>query len=218
MKILISYRRADEAIAATMLHEKLAEIFGGEKVFMDVDAIPAGRDFRQYLEGEVAKADVVLVVIGAKWLNLCDSEGRRRIDQPTDWVHIEIAAALKREIPVIPLLVGDAKMPTEAELPEPLCGLAYRQALPLRSGRDFHKDVGVLRHEIERTCGVTAVQPVEHPRLGRQTLVGQPIMMSRSRSPLVTATPELGEHTDQVLAELGYDASEIGALRADGIV
>ena len=61
-------------------------------------------------------------------------------------------------------------------------------------------------------------QTVEHPRLGRQTLVGQPIMMSRSSSPLVTATPELGEHTDQVLAELGYDASEIGALRADGIV
>jgi hypothetical protein len=87
---------------------------------MDVDAIPAGQDFRKHLENEVAKCDIVLAVIDGSWLDARDADGRRRLDLPSDWVHIELQTALARKIPVIPLLVAGAKMPREADLPEQL--------------------------------------------------------------------------------------------------
>src|SRR5215469_15537798 len=148
-RILVSYRRADTAYPATTLHAKLAEAFGVEDGFMDVNAIPAGRDFRKHLEQAVARCDVVLAVIDEHWLDAREADGRRRLDVPTDWVRIELETALARDIPVIPLLVAGAHSPVEAELPEPLRELAYRQALFLRPGRDFQHDVDVLRQEIE---------------------------------------------------------------------
>src|SRR5262249_43271237 len=151
-RILVSYRRADTAYLATTLHEKLAQAFGLDNVFMDVNAIPAGRDFRRHLEQAVAKCDVVLAVIDERWLDAREADGRRRLDLPTDWVRIELETALARDIPVIPLLVAGAKTPVEAELPESLRELAYRQALLLRPGRDFQHDMDMLRQEIERTC------------------------------------------------------------------
>jgi formylglycine-generating enzyme required for sulfatase activity len=151
-RIFVSYRRDDTGYVATALHEKLAARFGGGSVFMDVDAIPAGRNFRQHLERAVGECDVVLAVIGEHWLDVRDEGGRRRLDLPTDWVRIELESALARHIPVIPLLVAGAALPPEDVLSEPLRELVYRQALPLRSGRDFQRDVDVLGSEIERTC------------------------------------------------------------------
>src|SRR5215831_19275398 len=151
-RILVSYRRADTAYLATTIHEKLAQAFGLENVFMDVNAIPAGRDFRKHLEQAVASCDVVLAVIDERWLDAREAAGRRRLDLPTDWVRIELETALARDIPVIPLLVAGARTPVEAELPESLRELAYRQALLLRPGRDFQHDLDMLRREIERTC------------------------------------------------------------------
>jgi formylglycine-generating enzyme required for sulfatase activity len=151
-RIFVSYRRDETEYVATALHEKLTARFGGSSVFVDVDAIPAGRNFRQHLERAVGECDVVLAVIGKHWLDVCDEAGRRRLDLPTDWVRIELESALARHIPVIPLLVAGAAIPPEDALPEPLRELVYRQALPLRSGRDFQRDVDVLRSEIERTC------------------------------------------------------------------
>src|SRR5262245_2898159 len=152
--ILVSYRRETTAYIAATLHKELAERFGLENVFMDVDTIPAGRDFRKHLEYAVARCDVVVAVIDDRWLDAPTPDGRRRLDLPTDWVRIEIETALKRDVPVIPLLVGGADVPAEAELPEPLRELVYRQAFRVRPGRDFYHDVDVLGEEIERTCTV----------------------------------------------------------------
>jgi hypothetical protein len=153
-KVLISYRREDTAYLAATLHKELAERLGGENVFMDVDTIPPGRDFRKHLQLAVARCDVVLAVIDDRWVDARAADGRRRLDLPTDWVRIELETALRRGIPVIPLLVGSANVPAEADLPEPLRELVYRQAFRVRSGRDLYHDVDVLWRELERTSTI----------------------------------------------------------------
>src|SRR5262245_16369092 len=153
-KILISYRREDTAYLATTLHKELAERLGDENGFMDGDTIPPGRDFRKHLQQAVARCDVVLAVVDDRWVDARNADGRRRLDLPTDWVRIELETALRRDIPVIPLLVGSASVPAEADLPEPLRELVYRQAFRVRSGRDLYHDVDVLWREIERTYTV----------------------------------------------------------------
>ncbi len=147
---------------ATALCEKLVASFGSAQVFMDVDAIPAGRNYKRHLEAAVGACDVVLVLIGERWAAVSDEEGHRRLDLPTDWVRIEIEAALGRDVPVIPVLVGDADIPKPNELPSSLQEIAYRQAVPLRPGRDFIRDVDSLVREIERTVTYTDAPILPH--------------------------------------------------------
>jgi hypothetical protein len=117
--------------------------FGARHVFQDVDRTPLGSDFRQVLTKQVAGCDVFLAVIGDAWLSSAGKSGTRRIDNPADFVRIEIEAALSRNIPIIPVLVGNASMPQTEELPERLRELAYRHGLPVRPNPDF-------RHDMER--------------------------------------------------------------------
>lgn len=142
-RIFISYRRDDTGYIAGMLAERLEEVFGKEAVFIDVDAIPLGVDFREYLNQAVAKSDLMLALIGDDWLNVKNAQGLRRLDDPADFVRIEIEAALKQKISVIPVLLAQANMPLESELPPSLQSLAFRNAAEIRSGRD-------LNHHIEQ--------------------------------------------------------------------
>src|SRR5215475_2577042 len=142
-KIFINYRRDDSIGMAGRLHDRLAQTFGPENIFMDVDNIPVGEDFVAYLNSQVAACNVVLAVIGRTWLKARDKKGQRRLDQPDDWVAIELAAALMRKIRVIPILVDGARMPRESELPEPLRALARRQAAEVRHAH-FGKDAETL--------------------------------------------------------------------------
>src|SRR5262245_17632367 len=103
-RIFINYRRDDSASTAGRLRDRLAQTFGDQNLFMDVDNIPAGVDFVDYLPGQVAACDVFLAVIGPNWLDAKDEDGRRRFDNSDDYVTIEIAAALTRHIRVIPVL------------------------------------------------------------------------------------------------------------------
>ena len=89
-KIFINYRRDDSIGMAGRLHDRLAQTFGRAKLFMDVDHIPAGTDFVAHLNSQVAECDVVLVVIGPNWLGVKDESGGRRLDNPDDFVAIEI--------------------------------------------------------------------------------------------------------------------------------
>ncbi len=146
-KIFISYRRKDTSYPTTMIYDFLEAKFGRENLFMDVDTIPAGVDFRQYLHEAVRGCDVVLVVIGEEWL--VDRQGRRRIEDAHDFVRIEIEAALQRDIRVIPILVGDAAMPGAEELPESIQDLAFRHAVQVRPGRDLRGDIDRLIRELE---------------------------------------------------------------------
>jgi hypothetical protein len=121
---------------------RLLSSYSKEKIFKDVDSIPLGVDFREYIDKIVSKADVFLAVIGPDWL--WRDEHGRRIDGSRDIVRIEVQSALKRNIPVIPLLVRNASMPSEVDLPKELQELAYRNGVPIRSDPDFNNDISKL--------------------------------------------------------------------------
>src|SRR5215468_2226786 len=131
-KIFINYRRDDSIGMAGRLHDRLAQAFGKRNIFMDVDHIPAGVDFVAYLNSQVAGCDVFLALIGPSWLNAKDEQGRLRLNNPDDFVTIEIAAALAREVRVIPVLIEGTRMPKASELPDSLKLLVRRQAVDVR--------------------------------------------------------------------------------------
>ena len=156
-KIFISYRRDDSTAAAGRIYDRLGAHFGRDSVFMDVDAIPFGVDFRQHLTDAVGACDILLAVIGEQWLT-------PRLQDAKDFVRIEIEAALKRGIPVIPVLLGKTFMPREEDLPTALAGLSYRNAAPVDPGRDFHGHLDRLIRGIEHLGGKTATsKTVEAP-------------------------------------------------------
>ncbi|MBM4262440.1 MAG: toll/interleukin-1 receptor domain-containing protein [Deltaproteobacteria bacterium] len=141
--IFISYRRDDSAPYAGRLYDRLCARFGADRVFMDVDGIPPGVDFVAHIGAKVASCDTMIAVIGKKWLEARDGNGQRRLDDPHDFVVLEVAQGLQRGIPVIPVLVGGASMPRAADLPDPLRGLAQREAVSLRDD-EFHRDANTL--------------------------------------------------------------------------
>ena len=142
-KIFISYRRDDSIVFAGRICDRLAAHFGKDSVFMDVDSIPFGVDFRQHLTDAVSGCDVFLALIGEAWLTV-NQNGQCRLDDPRDFVRIEIEAALARGISVIPVLLGKATMPREEELPSGMAALAYRNAANIDAGRDFHSHMDRL--------------------------------------------------------------------------
>lgn len=142
-KVFISYRRDDSAGHAGRVHDRLEREFGRDLVFMDVDAIPLGVNFVRVLREEVGKCEVLLAIIGAHWLEARDETGNRRLDNPNDFVRIEIGSALQRDIPVIPILLDGARLPGAAQLPGDLAELVQRNALDVRHA-SFHADMDKL--------------------------------------------------------------------------
>ena len=147
-QIFISYRRHDSGYLAGDLSDKLQEHFGPNSVFFDVDNIPLGVDFREYIGNAVGQCDVLLAIIGNEWMGT-NSQGKRRIDDPADYVRVEIESALKRNIPVIPVLVEEATMPSPADLPSAIESIAFRNAAEIRAGRDRRQHIEQLIHGLE---------------------------------------------------------------------
>jgi hypothetical protein len=141
--IFITYRRADAAFAAGWLYDRLAARFGAGRVFKDVDSLDPGDDFAEVITAAVGSCAVLLAVIGGHWLAAADSDGRRRLDDPSDFVRLEIETALARGIRVIPVLVEPASALRPDQLPASLAGLARRQAVELSHAR-FSSDIGRL--------------------------------------------------------------------------
>ena len=148
--IFISYRRSDSADIAGRIYDRLIGRFGKNPVFKDVDSIPLGFDFKEYLDKKVGECDVLLAIIGDQWLDASDASGKNRLKDPTDFVRIEMESALQRGIPVIPLLVRGAEMPSEETLPFSLRKLVYRNGIPIRSDPDFHRDMDRLISALEK--------------------------------------------------------------------
>ena len=147
-RIFINYRREDTEDAAGRLYDVLAQRFGDNQVFMDVDKIAPGADFVEAIEQATDSSDVMVVLIGQQWLTVADRTGRRRLDRPGDFVRLEIEAALRRKIRVIPVLVQDVAMPSAEDLPHSLKPLARHNAVQLRHV-SWRSDVGVLTRELE---------------------------------------------------------------------
>jgi hypothetical protein len=145
--IFISYRRDDTSDVTGRIYDRLIQHFGKESVFKDVDSIPLGIDFRQHLGDSVGRCDVLLTIIGRQWS--AGEVGKRRLDDVRDFVRIELEAALRRGIPVVPVLVQGSSLPSGADLPETLQSLVYRNGMPVRPDPDFHQDMDKLIRGIE---------------------------------------------------------------------
>ncbi len=135
-KVFISYRREDSAGHAGRLLDRITSYFGERiEIFMDVDSIAPGEDFIQVIENAVGACEILVAVIGNDWLTITDETGKRRLDNPEDFVRVEIATALKRNVRVIPVLVQGARMPRRDQLPEPLANLTRRNAIEVSDAR-----------------------------------------------------------------------------------
>jgi hypothetical protein len=150
-KIFLSYRRDDAAGYALALYHILCEHFERDQIFMDVDTLEPGEDFVQRIEDAVGSCQVVIAIIGRRWLSSSDESGRR-IDNPYDWVRLEVSAALGSGIRVIPLLVDGATMPRGDELPQALADLARRQAIEIRHSR-FSSDANHFITKLKKLIG-----------------------------------------------------------------
>jgi len=170
-KIFISYRREDSEGFARSLFQSLVGHFGKDHVFMDVDSIGLGMDFVEAIDKSLADCGALLVLIGKDWAHCTDSDGKRRLDQPDDFVRIEVAKAIKRNVRVIPVLVKGAPMPRAEDLPEELRSLTRRQALELRHER-WDSDVDHLSAALGTLLGITrqdqsAAPPVQPPPVAK---------------------------------------------------
>jgi hypothetical protein len=153
--IFISYRRADAGPYARLLQVELAERFPGARVFMDLDSIEAGLDFAEVIRDAVNSCRVMVVVIGRQWVTLADEEGRRRLDDPDDYVRFEVRAALKRGVRAIPVLVDGAKPLRQQQLPPDLRKLARLNALEMSYDR-YRYDADRLTSLIRRVLAAEA--------------------------------------------------------------
>lgn len=149
-KIFISYRRQDTRAIVGRVFDRLEMKFGRDAIFVDIDSIPPGVDFHAWLNSRVAEAVIVVALIGPGWADVTDETGRRRLDNPNDFVRIEIEATLARDIPLIPLLIDGAQMPDTKALPETMQALTRRNASFLDSGRDFNANISRLIEALKR--------------------------------------------------------------------
>jgi len=150
VKVFVSYRRADSAEIAGRLADRLAAYFGVGSVFKDVWSIRPGEDFAGAIRDEIAACDAFLTVIGPSWVTTPGSDGGRRIDDPNDFIRLEVETALSLSKPVIPVLVHAAAMPRVDELPGGLRELPHRNGVLIRPDPDFSSDVDRLIKGLER--------------------------------------------------------------------
>jgi TIR domain len=147
--IFVSYRRDDTRHLARRLYDPLAERFGGARIFMEVDSIEPGVDFRSAVDAALSSCSVLVALIGPDWAAAHDPAGRRRLDDPADFVVLEIATALRRGIRVVPVLVDGAAVPRLIDLPQALGPLAHRNAIRV-DHETFKSDVDALLTAVGR--------------------------------------------------------------------
>jgi TIR domain len=152
-KVFLCYRREDSGGYAGRIQDQLAQALGSDVLFMDVDAIPLGANFVRVLHDEVAKCEVLLAVIGRNWLDARDEHGNHRLENPNDFVRVEIGAALQRNIPVVPILVDGARIPDARQLPKELEELSLRNGIEVRLA-SFHEDVSRLIHGLKTQLNI----------------------------------------------------------------
>ena len=135
-KIIISYRRSDSQAIAGRIFDRLSARYGEGAVFMDIDSIPFGVDFRQHISEVLLQCDALIALVGPHWLGRRD-DGSSRIADSDDPVRLELEGAMERDVPIIPVLIDGARMPTDGELPPSLRVFSFFNAAPVDSGRDF---------------------------------------------------------------------------------
>lgn len=174
-KIFISYRVQDTSADTGRLVDTLKQVFNEEQIFMDIEKLEPGVDFRLALAKSLETCDVLFAVIGPEWIGTKDTNGNPRIKQPEDWVRIELETALKRDIRVIPVLVRGASLPAMEDLPESLYPLLNRQTYEISNKRwaydtdqliNFLKKIGFIPKRTEIPV------PVKKSGIGKWILYG----------------------------------------------
>jgi hypothetical protein len=168
--VFISYRRDDTSGYAGRLYDQISAALGTEHVFMDVATIEPGSDFVEVIEQRVGACDALIALIGKNWLASKDEQNRLRLGSSNDFVSVEITAALKRNVEVIPLLVNGAKMPSQQQLPESLQLLARHQAVEV-SDAHFTRDVADVIQSLERRDKKPAIDVRKQIKPGAAALV-----------------------------------------------
>jgi hypothetical protein len=149
LRIFLNYRRDETSGHAGRLYDALTARFGEDNVFMDIDRIEPGLDFTEVIGEAVSACDVLIALVGSRWATAADAKGTPRLENPEDFVRLELEAALRRDVRVIPALVQNAEMPSSDDLPEPIRPFARRHALELSDTR-WAFDVGKLVAVLER--------------------------------------------------------------------
>jgi len=213
--IFISYRRHDSEGEAGRLFDDLVGQFGENSVFMDVAGIEAGRDFRKAIDESVATCGVLLALIGPGWLDEKNEKGERRLDDPSDFVRVETASALRRDIAVIPVLLRGAKMPRSDQLPTDLQELAYRNCVEITHAR-WRSDVQLLVEPLRRLTGL----PGKNTSSGSRAISARLSDVPQAESPAPpteAATPQTSSRIDaatlqRVSRELAHHIGPIADL------
>jgi TIR domain-containing protein len=148
-KVFLSYRRSDASAIAGRIFDRLVVYYGREAIFMDVDDVPIGTDFRKHIDGFLHQCDILLAIVGTEWL-VVDDSGTPRLRDTDDPVRNELKTALQIGVPIIPVLVDGARMPGESDLPDDLREFAVRNAAEVASGRDFDAHTERLIQSIDR--------------------------------------------------------------------
>jgi tetratricopeptide (TPR) repeat protein len=182
LRVFISYRREDSIAIAGRIRDHLSNAFGSDNVYFDIDTIPFGVDFRQHIDKMVADCDAVLVLIGRRYLEVTDETGARRLDNPSDFVRLEVEAALRRGIPVVPILVDGASMPKEAQLPGAMIELAYRNGTAVRYDPDFHGDMNRLTNRLSPKGAAPVSQPTNKQSKSKRARPVQQAATDRDRA------------------------------------
>jgi hypothetical protein len=224
--IFLSYRRSDSAGYTGRLADHLEQSF---EVFRDIEDIEAGEDFVDVLDRAVGSCSAMLVIIGPTWATTKGADGRPRLEQPTDFVRLEVETALNRGVRLIPVLVGDAAMPEADQLPESLKPLARRQAHPISDRRWTH-DIGELSKVLEKVPGLTArratgappppVPPAAMPHAPAAAAPMPPPGFAASPAAMASATPVAAASTRSrscLLLGIGGVVA-VGALVALGLL
>ena len=149
-KVFLSYRRSDMPHAVGRIFDWLSWYFGVDAIFMDVQNIPFGEDFREFVQSIIAQCAVQIVVIGPQWIDMADNVGHRRLDDSNDMVRVEIETALEHNIGVIPAYLDSTPAPRVESLPENLQPLCKSNGIMVRDGADFRRDMQRLISAVER--------------------------------------------------------------------
>jgi uncharacterized protein (TIGR02594 family) len=169
-RLSISYRRSDSEAITGRIFDRLIRHYGRKSVFRDVDNVPVGVDFRSHIQDVLQQSDVLIAVVGPDWRG-SRAKGRARIDEENDQVRIEVETALKKGIPVIPVLVGRSEIPAPAELPESLRQFSYRNAVRVDTGQDFDHHVDRLIRETDGILKGKTIRPRHYAAAGIAALM-----------------------------------------------
>jgi TIR domain len=193
-KITVSYRRGDSAAITGRIVDRLVAHYGADSVFRDIDNIPPGIDYRKYISGALASADILLAIVGPQWAGKT-LDGNTRIQEASDLVRIEVETALQRDIPVVPVLVSNATMPRPSDLPDGLHEFAYRNAVKVDALEDFDDHMARLMRDLDRLLQCKPPSAVQQENAG---ITGEQLAQIEINISGGTVQGIVGSHTASV--------------------